>query len=280
MFILFPCEYGNISAVDENYKLEYLAAIKHGFDILLVDYDEFLMSGKLKLNNKLDSPCVEDVIYRGWMLKYDDYVRFYKNLLDFNLKLINSPDEYRNCHEFYYSYNSVRDYTPESLFFKDGEQINWNDVFYRFDRFLIKDFVKSVKGFDFPKYFDNSYVAQDMDKYIQKFIDIRGSLYTGGIVVKKFVDLKHDDKTHEFRAFYVNGELLVIYHNSCNYGDELPIEMAKNMPKLGSNFYTIDFAVCNDGNIIVIETGDGQVSGIDDEKSIDVFYERLKNIFL
>lgn len=275
--ILFPCQFGNINQVDEDYQKEYNSAIKNGFETLLFNFDDFtLTNSKLKLNKNLNLKEKVTILYRGWMLKFKDYERLYNSLLTLNMQLINNPIEYRNCHEFPYSYNNLKDYTPKCIYYKKDEKIDWGFVKKNFSKFLIKDFVKSVKGFDFPIYFDNSYSNKQLDEFVKKFIQIRDNMYTGGIVIKEFMELdKTNDITHEFRGFYLNKQLFILYQNSENDNDFLPYQLAQQVPLLDSNFYTIDFAILKDDIQIVIETGDGQVSGISNENMIDMFYKNL-----
>lgn len=276
--ILFPCQFGNINQVDEDYQKEYNSAIKNGFETLLFNFDDFtLTNSKLKLNKILNLEEKVIILYRGWMLKFEDYERLYNSLLTLNLQLINNPIEYRNCHEFPYSYNNLKNYTPKCIYYKKDEKIDWNFIKENFSKFLIKDFVKSVKGFDFPIYFDNSYSNKQLDEFVKKFIQIRDNMYTGGIVIKEFMEFdKTDDITHEFRGFYLNKQLFILYQNSENDNDFLPYQLAQQVPLLDSNFYTIDFAILKDDIQIVIETGDGQVSGISNENMIDMFYKNLR----
>ena len=49
-------------------------------------------------------------------------------------------------------------------------------------------------------------------------------------------------------------------------------ELAERVP---SNFFTIGIARKVDGSLIVMEVGDGQVSGIQDEMALE-FYEEVK----
>lgn len=275
--ILFPCQFGNINQVDEDYQKEYNSAIKNGFEVLLFNFDDFtLTNSKLKLNKNLNLKEKVTILYRGWMLKFKDYERLYNSLLTLNMQLINNPIEYRNCHEFPYSYNNLKDYTPKCIYYKKDEKIDWGFVKKNFSKFLIKDFVKSVKGFDFPIYFDDNYSNEQLDEFVKKFIQIRDNMYTGGIVIKEFMELdKTNDITHEFRGFYLNKQLFILYQNSKNDNDFLPYQLAQQVPLLDSNFYTIDFAILKGDIQIVIETGDGQVSGISNENMIDMFYKNL-----
>lgn len=59
---------------------------------------------------------------------------------------------------------------------------------------MINDFVKSVKGTDFPKFFDHTVTQEEFDKWMDVFYKYRGDLLTGGICVKEFLNLKFYDK--------------------------------------------------------------------------------------
>lgn len=45
---------------------------------------------------------------------------------------------------------------------------------------------------------------------------------------------------------------------------------------LDSPFFTLDFAQLEDDSWIIIESGDGQVSGITDSNQTEMFYKMLK----
>ena len=91
------------------------------------------------------------------MLNSEKYKKLYEYLSSRGLKLINNPEEYRFCHEFPNAYKVVKDLTPAIRVYNEGEEIDWTSVKKQFDKFMIKDFVKSVKGTHFPKYFDEKY---------------------------------------------------------------------------------------------------------------------------
>lgn len=58
---------------------------------------------------------------------------------------------------------------------------------------------------------------------------------------------------------------------------EPPIQMIQRYNHLKSNFYTVDYAELENGDWKVIECGDGQVSGILQEKDIEKFYKNLSS---
>ncbi|MDP4182678.1 MAG: ATP-grasp domain-containing protein, partial [Bacillota bacterium] len=120
-----------------------------------------------------------------------------------------------------------------------------------------------------------------MNGYIEEFIKLRGTLFTNGIVVKEFVDFKkYGPTTNEYRAFYMNGNLLTISKNSNQLDDcsKAPIEFVELFTGLNSNFYTVDFAELENGQWIVIEVGDGQVSGLSPNQYVFKFYDEIRAI--
>ena len=108
---------------------------------------------------------------------------------------------------------------------------------------------------------------------------MRGDLYVRGIVLKEYVELKRrDSMTNEYRAFYLNGELLTLSPNSNQKegGPVVPIELVNAIPVLDSHFYTVDFAELENGSWTVIETGDGQVSGLSPNQYVFKFYDEIR----
>ncbi len=278
MKILFPSDFFKIKQIDVDYSEEYNTSKQLNFEPILFNYDEFINDKKLKLypHELSEGLC----IYRGWMLKPEQYLELYNQLKQKNIILINSPTEYNKFHLFPNVYNDLKNFTPETIWYENIEEIDWNLVSKIFKRFIIKDFVKSVKGTSFPKFFSSEINILEMNEYIKKFIELRGSLYTGGIVIKEYVDLKfYGDVTNEYRAFYLNENIVSVSRNS-NQPNNCPfisLEFVNKFCSLGS-FYTIDFAELNNGEWIIIETGDGQVSGLSPNQYIFEFYQKINNI--
>ena len=213
------------------------------------------------------------------MLQPEAYARLFEALKERKLTLINTPAEYENCHEFPLAYPSIADYTPGIRVYPEGEAIDWREVKHAFPRFMMKDYVKSVKGTDFPACFDSSYDDRQLDEYARRFQAMRGDLYVRGIVLKEYVELKRrDSMTNEYRAFYLNGELLTLSPNS-NQKEGwpvVPMELVNAIPVLDSHFYTVDFAELENGSWTVIETGDGQVSGLSPNQYVFKFYDEIR----
>ncbi|WP_051530595.1 hypothetical protein [Ruminococcus flavefaciens] len=200
--ILFPSSYFSIRNVDEDLKAEYDAATETGlFNIVLFSYDKWFNEGKLVLDHLISEPCT--AIYRGWMMKPEIYTNFYVQLIEKGITLITAPNEYEHFHIFPNVYSEIITDTARMAVFPEGKSLNVDEIKKMFNRFMVKDYVKSVKGTSFPKYFDSSVTQEEFDKHMEKFFNYRGDLYTGGICIKEYLTLKrYGDRTNEYRVFY------------------------------------------------------------------------------
>lgn len=73
--ILFPSSYFSDNKIDEELEAEYNAAVETGlFDIVLFSYDKWFNEGVLKLNKHIEKTV--SAIYRGWMMKPEQYMSF------------------------------------------------------------------------------------------------------------------------------------------------------------------------------------------------------------
>jgi len=276
--ILFPCEPFSIKKVDPDFQKEYDAVLENGgFEIYFYDYDQFVRDGTLKLNRQ---PEVETpTILRGWMLNDTQYKKFYDLLLERNIRLITNEEQYCTMHLFPSIYPILKEDTPGILVFPNGTDVDIDKIKTKFKRFMIKDYVKSEKGTDIPKSFDSSISKDEFSHWISVFKDYRGKLFTRGICIKEFVDLKkYGDRTNEWRVFYMCGNIISVSRNSGQMDfilepPKMLIEKYRNLP---SPFYTIDYAELADGTWKILEAGDGQVSGLSDNQNANAFFKALK----
>lgn len=274
--ILFPSSYFDFNKADEQLSSEFSAAENAGFDIILFDFDKFIKEGVIKLSNTPDAIIL--ATYRGWMMKPNDYDKFYNELLNNNIRLITAPKEYQNFHIFPNIYPALKEDTAKTLVYGFGQQPNYEEIISTFYRFMIKDFVKSVKGTDFPKFFESSVSKDEFDHWIDIFYEYRGDLFTGGICVKEFFDLKkYDGKVNEYRVFYINNKPATISRNSGQpiYTPQPPMQLIEKYSFLHSPFYTVDYAELQDGSWKIIEAGDGSVSGLSQWQDYNIFFRTL-----
>lgn len=274
--ILFPSDYFNCNKIDAELEQEYKAAIKAGFNVMLFDYSSWFESRKLVLNQDSNSDLI---LYRGWMMKPELYCEFENQLLNLGYHLVVNSNAYKRLHEFVHVYTIIRGDTAPMMKFPLYTRIDVEFIKSTLGRFMVKDYVKSVKGSDFPVYFDSTITQSEFDGWMEKFYQYRGNLLTGGICIKKYLDLKkYDGHTNEYRVFYYFNEPMILMKNS-NQTDACckpPIELINKYKMLDSPFFTLDFAQLEDDSWIIIESGDGQVSGITDSSQTEMFYKVLK----
>lgn len=275
--ILFPSNYFSIKKVDEDLQSEYDAVKATGlFDTLLFGYDKWVNEGVLALDET--PPVMRKAIMRGWMMKPEQYEKFFDLLLARNIELVTSPTEYAQMHIFPNAYGLFGKDTAGMKIYSLYERINVAELKDQFSRFMIKDFVKSVKGTEFPKYFDDSITQEKFDEWMQVFYKYRGDLLTGGICAKEYLDLKfYGDRPNEYRVFYSCNEIITISRNSgqAEYTPEPPVELIEKYRNLPSCYYTIDYAELVDGTWKVIEAGDGSVSGLSEGQNAEHYYRAL-----
>lgn len=277
MMILFPSSYLNSRRVDEAFEREYEAALEAGLEVTL--FYQQLWDEKREL--RLDSEKMGCVLYRGWMMKPEDYQIFHNRLQDRGLSLLTSPGQYETMHVFPNAYKWLEEDTPKTLFFPLHARMDVEEIRRELGEFLIKDYVKSAKNTDFPLYFDRDISQAEFDSWVERFYEIRGELLTGGILAKQYVKLKkYGGYTNEYRVFYLQGQLISVSRNSLqpDYAAELPRSLAEKYAALPSPFYTVDYAEKEDGQWIVVEAGDGGVSGLSEGQDYEAFFRAVKTV--
>ena len=280
--IIFPGDYFSLTNPNDNFAEELDAVIAtEGLHAVLFNYDEYIDGEPLRLSKKADI-LPKLIIYRGWMMKPEQYERFYDDLKALGFVPLTDPTCYERMHCFPNAYEIFEGQTPKMLAFplEDGAvHIPATLVNNTFDRFMVKDYVKSAKNTSFPAFVETPVTQQELDELINEFIRIRGELLTGGIVLKEYVDLKrYDGRTNEWRMFsFANGQKLAFARNSLQSADcpKPPESYIDTRNFVICPLYTVDFAELDNGAWTVIEAGDGQVSGLPESDSPARFYKDL-----
>lgn len=292
MIILFPSEPFSPKEVDSSFKAEYEAAKLVGFETFLFDHDEMAITGNLKTNLPYNNGGkLEKIILRGWMLKGEYYGCLSVGLIERGYELINGVKEYLNCHYFTNAFPIIKDYTSKAWWteewfkMKDTHKTEWKSIRdYLNGDVIIKDYVKSEKGTPDLFILKKELTNKEFYEHILRFIDARGKLFNVGLVFKEVMDLKkYDGKTNEWRIFFLNNEPI-------NFGFNSEILFSTNQPSLGtlnkfyqlgktieSNFFTMDIAEKENGDWMILELGDGQVSGLAMAEDAIKFYNTMYN---
>ena len=78
--ILFPSSFLNPREVDEDLAEEYRAArLAGGFETIVFDYQAWFREQRLRLSHVPEREIT--AVYRGWMMKPEQYALFYRELL-------------------------------------------------------------------------------------------------------------------------------------------------------------------------------------------------------
>lgn len=276
---MFPKDYFT-NEVELAFKTEFDAAMNCGFAAPILLDEE---TTKYKLHWTTDVNGVL-VLYRGWMKHLHEYCTLEETVFSPKRRMLVSSIQYANLHYFSDAYELISSeiYTPKIIAYPvDGKRFITPKFLKEFlgDFVILKDDVKSVKNDDFPTKISTDISKDEMDALIEKFITVRGKLFTKTLLFKKFENLKlYDGHTNEWRVFYFLNTPISEEANS-NQPDGVPmvpihaIEKVANLP---SPFYTVDFAEMENGEWMVVETGDGQVSGLSPKQNPFVFYSQLR----
>lgn len=117
--VLFPCDYFSIREVDSSYQNEFDAVKRDGgYEIYFYDYEGFVREGILRLNKKPEEKTL--TVLRGWMLKDNVYEDFYNKLLERNIELITTPEQYARMHLFPRIYPYIAEDTPGILVYPES----------------------------------------------------------------------------------------------------------------------------------------------------------------
>jgi hypothetical protein len=244
MHILFPSEPFNKKVADEPYAIEYEAFHRAGLKCALfspLDFDQ----GAFKPWPSL--PPGDMVLYRGWMLKPEEYQRLHAAIsLNGNVPLTN-PDQYRACHYLPEWYSLFHEYTPETVFASRDADFVSILASHVWPAYFVKDYVKSLT----TKRGSIASSANEVSEIVSLIEQFRGEV-EGGVCIRKYEDFLADT---EERYFVLNGKA---YGRS---GDvpELVREIARHVL---SPCLSVDVVMRADGVLRLIEVGDGQVSGL------------------
>lgn len=299
IYILFCESPIHVNNVDEDFEDQFIAAKENGFETLLFNYDDLISVDRFSAATKRIKANEElvNVIYRGWMLTPKQYLYLYNDLLLKNFKLINTVEEYQNCHYLPDSLKYIENKTPKTVFEKLDKENSIDKLLSKAEIFgnksvVIKDYVKSEKHYwETACFVDDASNTDKLKQSIIKLIELRDKYLNEGIVVREFVELNdltiHSKSgmplTEEYRLFFCNRKLIGIY----DYWEEGEYILSKPDTKvfeyiaqqIESNFFSMDIARQKNGEFIIIELGDGQVAGLPDKTDRNKFYSQLNRCF-
>jgi ATP-grasp domain, R2K clade family 3 len=266
VMLLIPADVLQPRRADDHFADEARAARAAGLEVALVDHDALSTtdaSGRAVV--RVPEPATGGVaVYRGWMLRSEQYEEFAQVLAQRNIVLRTSPDQYRRAHELPGWYPALADVTPASVWTVDDEP----DGFTRACAALgpgpavLRDYTKSMKHY----WQEAAFIPDLADTTVawavaSRFRQLRDDDFTGGFVLRRFERFVGA----EARTWWVDGVCRLIGPHPDTPHDDPPVDLdvsviAPLVAQLRLPFVTVDLARRADGAWRVIELGDGQVS--------------------
>jgi hypothetical protein len=292
VWIVFCRDPLNPREVDSAFVRESEVALRHGATLALID-DEALVAGDAaRAIRRVPETTGAPAVYRGWMLDPTAYTALYESLLSRGLALVNTPEQYVQCHYLPASYDVIAGHTPETVWLAGAAVHDESEIHAALARFgtapvIVKDFVKSRKH----EWLEACFIPSAADvaavrRVVRTFLERQGGDLAGGLVFRRFVRFKpigvHPKSgmplSREFRRFYFHGDLLAQfpYWEAGDDGDAPPADLFADVARsVRSRFFTMDLAQQEDGRWLIVELGDGQVAGLPERADVDSFYAAL-----
>jgi hypothetical protein len=242
MRLLYPSDPINTKVVDETYGAEYEAARSAGFETSLFSFESFERGD---FRARPGFAAGEEVMYRGWMLSVSGYEQLVARLEAGGAKALTSVEQYRRCHHLPEWHSTLSQFTAETLVLR--EDVDFEEALAGRDwgGYFVKDYVKSLSTAggslaDTP---------QDIPRIVALMKKYRG-LVEGGVCVRRREDY---ETASERRYFVFKGAAFA----PTGVVPELVTTCAK---RIDSPFFSVDVALRSDGELRLVELGDGQVS--------------------
>ncbi|CAN5840766.1 ATP-grasp domain-containing protein [soil metagenome] len=229
MTVLYPADPLFPNRIDDSFKLERAA---------------FEAAG---IHTSVKPVPGEIALYRGWMLKVDEYGALEASVKKQGAALLTSTDAYKSAHYLPEWYEKLQDLTAETVI-ETPENAQAKVAELGWPRTFVKDYVKSLKtppGSVVVKPEDIADVLEAMRHY-RGFIE-------GGVCLRRFEPYLPGS---ERRYFVVRGQ------GYAAEGDNLPDIVTTCAERLDSPFFSVDVAQLDSGALRVVEVGDGGVSDL------------------
>jgi hypothetical protein len=189
------------------------------------------------------------VVYRGWMVKGEEYTALTRAIEQCGATAFTSLPEYLATHHLPNWYRLLADLTPETRVFPADADIVAELRALGWGAYFLKDYVKSLKTAR------GSIVREPAEALavIAEMREYRGQI-EGGICVRRVEEFLPESERRYFvllGAGYAPSAVVAV-----------PEIVQKCAERLPSKFFSVDVARRADGELRVVEVGDGQVSDL------------------
>jgi hypothetical protein len=296
MRVIFCADPMNVHSPDPDYVREVEAAERAGFSTDLISFEALVneRDPARAVRRVAEGASDDPVLYRGWMLRPEQYGGLYDALAGRGVRLLNDPEAYGHTHYLPESYSVIREHTPATVWMTADADVPIERVMELLRPLgggpvIVKDFVKSRKhDWDEACFIPSASDAVVVERVVRRFLALQGEDLNEGLVFREFVSFEpltaHSRSgmplTKEFRLFFLDGEPVywTRYWEEGDYAGDVPpvgrfVDVGHSVQ---SRFFTMDVAKRADGDWMIVELGDGQVAGLPDLADPDTFYRSLR----
>ncbi|MFG3421005.1 ATP-grasp domain-containing protein [Micromonospora sp. NPDC048063] len=263
MMLLVPADVLRPRRPDEHFADEAEAARQAGIDVAVIDHDAFV-------RGQADGAAVDrvpksaDAVYRGWMLRSEQYAALVRALAGRGATVRTSPEHYRRAHELPGWYPAIEGHTPESVWTSGDDRRGFLHACAALGcgPAVLRDYSKSMKHY----WHEASFIPDVADRdaawrVAGRFRQLRGDDFAGGFVLRQFESFVGA----EVRTWWVEGScrLVTAHPDTPEHQPPTKLDLAAveaSMQALDLPFVTADLALRDDGRWRIVEIGDGQVS--------------------
>lgn len=297
--LLFPAEPFAGRVPDSVYVPELREAERRGLEVALVDFEALLDGDAARALRWVPRREEErPAVFRGWMMRPEEYDTLHAALLARGHRLLNSPAQYRHAHLLPESFDRIADVTPATVWLpaRTPADLDRADIRRALASFgvrpvIVKDYVKSRKHeWDEACFVPNAADGAAALRVIETFLARQGDAFVGGLVLRAFEDFaplaRHARSgmplTREYRLFVLDGRVVssdAYWAEGGDDGAEVPVERFEEVARrVDSRFFTVDVARRVDDAWRVVELGDGQVAGLPERADAARLYAALATV--
>ena len=241
---VFPRDPAEPACPEEMFADQWSALTRVGFSASLCS--DAVLAGTKPLRNV---PPGSVVVYRGWMVKGEEYAALVRAIEQCGARAFTSPREYLATHHLPNWYPLLADLTPQTRMFPADADLVAELRALGWGAYFLKDYVKSLKTARGSIVLD----PVEAPAVLAEMREYRGEI-EGGICVRWVEDYVPES---EQRYFVLNG---VGY--AASEGTPIPEPVRQCAERLPSKFFSVDVVRRRDGALRVVEVGDGQVSDL------------------
>ncbi|MCA2217989.1 ATP-grasp domain-containing protein [Jidongwangia harbinensis] len=263
MLLLVPTDVLRPRRPDEHFAAETAAARSAGVEVALIDHDALTRGGDLE-PALARVPRGGEAVYRGWMLRSEQYAVLAEALTNRDVVLRTSAEQYRRAHELPGWYTAMETVTPQSVWTRDDSRTAFEGACAMMPAgpAVLRDYTKSMKHHWHEAAFIPDVADTDAAwRVANRFRELRGDDFVGGFVLRRFEPFTGA----EVRTWWIHGTCRLRTAHP-DTPDELPpagLDLTAVTPLirvLHLPFVTADLVRHDDGRWRVVEIGDGQVS--------------------